>query len=157
MVPEQSLKSGKQKHESNRACFPNEWFLSVRISFTFLGGCLSLVAVCVEELSRTSTLQTALLSPPPCFSWVTYSCSQSLCAFFFLHFKTSSSGNEMFPTWLRLRMRMSLVWASWCLCSPICLCLSHKCEPGFTNTSYMWTLLFLLRTKWTHSRSLSNQ
>ena len=39
----------------------------------------------------------------------------------------------MFPTWLALHMRMSLVWTSLCLCLCLCLCLSHKCEPGLSQ------------------------
>ena len=51
-------------------------------------GWLAFYAVSVEELSPTST-RSALLPPPSC---LTYSRSQSFC--FFLHFKTSSSGDK---------------------------------------------------------------
>ena len=53
--------------------------------------CERVVYTSSPSASPTSTRQIALLSPPSCFSWLTYSRSQSLCIF--LHFKTSSSGN----------------------------------------------------------------
>ena len=101
-----NLKSGKQMHESNWVCLPNEWFLEwIEAEFGEFYFCF--IHVLALECPFLLFVYFNILN------WV-------------------AVGTRVFPTWLALHMRMSLVWTSLCLCLCLCLCLSHKCEPGFS-------------------------